>query len=449
MKLPSNLFTAMRNLVVRVLPRNRLARNASILVGGTAAAQLLGVVTAPILTRIYHPSDFGALQIFISVMALMMVAASGRYEIAMLLPEDDQSALDLLVLSILCVCATCVLCVGVLIICHYRWILPSSMLVLRTSLWLFPISVFGGGIYQVLNYWAMRRDDYQQIAKSKFAQAAAQVTTQVGVGLTVHMSFGLLVGDAAGRMIGSGRFIRDLWSGYADKLKAVRVRRIVRLAVRYREYPLVSMWGTLINMSGLALPALFIAQYYGAHDTGCFGLVNRVFGVPAGLIGVSIAQVYISEAARLSRSDPQRLMHIFLKTTRHMIYVGLVPCAVFAIFAPWLFEHVFGSVWREAGEYARYLAFMFYASFINSPVTQTLNVLERQWAQLGWDISRLVITVTAIAVPHWMGYGARIAVLTYGIAMTAMYCIHWTQSYFGINRCVRRSALPMMSAARA
>jgi O-antigen/teichoic acid export membrane protein len=439
----------LKQLALKIVPRNRFARNVSIIAGGTALAQILGVISAPILTRLYHPSDFGALQVFISVMALVLVAASGRYEIAVLLPEDDQSAIDVLTLSLLCVAITALLCAGMVVISHYYWILPSSMLALRGLLWLLPFSVLGGGVYQCLSYWAMRRDDYKQIAKSKFGQAAAQVSTQVGAGIAIHGSFGLLVGDAVGRMCGSGRFARDLWRGYADQLRAVRLRRMLQLAARYREYPLVSMWGTLLNMSGLALPALFLAQYYGAQDTGCFGLVYRVLGVPAGLIGISIAQVYISEAAKLSRSDPQRLMHIFLKTTRHMIYVGLVPCIIFAAIAPWLFEHIFGHAWRDAGQYARYLAFMFYASFINSPVTQTLNVLERQWAQFGWDISRLIVTVTAIAIPHWLGYGASVAVLAYGIAMTLMYGVHWTQSYFGINRCVRMAVRPVLGAARA
>lgn len=439
----------MRRLIIKIFPSNRFARDASIIAGGTALAQLLGILSAPILTRMYHPNDFGALQVFVSVMALMMVGASGRYEIAMLLPEDEQSATDLLALSLLCVCVTSALCAAVVVLCHYQWILPASMIPLRRLLWLLPFSVLGGGIYQALNYWAMRRDDYKQIAKSKFTQAAAQASTQLCAGLVVHGPFGLLLGDALGRMSGGSRFARDLWAGYRENLRSVRIRRILRFAVRYREYPLVSMWGTLINMSGLALPALFLAQFYGAQETGCFGLVNRVLGAPAGLIGISIAQVYISEAAKLSRSDPHRLMHIFLKTTRLMIYLGVVPCAAFAFLAPWLFEHIFGQPWRDAGEYARYLVIMFYASFINSPVTQTLNVLERQWAQFGWDISRLMVTVAAISIPHWLGYGAGTAILSYGMAMTLMYCIHWAQSYFGINRYVRMSVLPIEVEAQA
>lgn len=412
-------------------------------------AQALAIVVSPILTRIYRPSDFGALQVFIALMSLVMVAASGRYEVAVLLPEDEQSAIDVLVLAVLCVCVTTILCTGLVVICHYHWILPSSILVLRGMLWLLPISIFGGGLYQVLNYWAMRRDDYKQIAKSKLTQAGAQVVTQLGLGLLMHGSSGLLIGDSVGRMSGSGRFIRDLCRDYGDKLRGIRIRRMVKFAVRYREYPLVSMWGTLINMSGLALPALFFAQYYGAQGTGWFALVNRVLGVPAALIGLSIAQVYISQAAKLSRSDPKRLMYIFLKTTRHMLYLGLVPCVLFAILAPWFFQIVFGHAWREAGEYARYLAFMFYASFINSPVTQTLNVLERQWAQFAWDISRLALTVMAIVLPHYLGYGPRIAILSYGVAMTVMYGLHWMMSYFGIGRCVRQANLTLTSEAQA
>jgi len=440
---------SLRLLFDRWLPRGGFARSVSILVGGTALAQALAVAASPILTRIYKPSEFGALQVFVSLMALVVVASSGRYEVAVLLPEDEQSAVDVLGVAILCVGLATTICAGIVVICHYYWILPSSVLVLKGYLWLLPFSVLGGGVYQVLNYWAMRRDNYQQIAKSKFTQAGAQVVTQLGVGLLVHGPFGLLIGDAAGRMSGSGRFIRDIFRDYADKLRALRALRMVKCAVRYREYPLVSMWGALINASGLALPSLFLAQYYGAESTGWFALVNRILGVPSALIGLSITQVYTSEAAKLSRSDPKRLMYIFLKTTRHMLYLGLLPCAVFTILAPWLFVFIFGHPWHEAGVYARYLAFMFYLSFIDSPVTMTLNILERQRAQFAWDISRLILNVVAIVLPYRLGYGPRVVVQSYGVAMTVMYGIHWTQSYFGIGHRVRQAAMIVSNAAQA
>ncbi len=398
-------------------------------------AQVIAIAASPILTRIYKPSDFGTLQIFISLLSLALVAAAGRYEVALLLPEDDQTSIDIVAVAIVCVCFTTMLSAGIVIACHYHWFLPASMLSLKRYLWILPFSIGGAGLYQVLSYWAMRHGGYRELAATKFVQAGAQVGTQLGGGALVHGPLWLLIGDAVGRIMGSGRFLRNLWKDYADNVRAIRFRRMLHLAVRYRDYPLVSMWGALINTSGLAIPALFLAQYYGAQSTGWFAVVNRVLGVPGALIGASIAQVYTSEAAKLSRSNPERLMYIFLKTTRHMLYIGLVPCVLFTIFAPWFFQVVFGHAWREAGEYARYMAFMFYAGFLNSPVTMTLNILERQGVQLAWDISRLALTLLAIMLPSHLGYGPRIAILSYGVAMTLMYGIHWTLSHHAIKQC--------------
>jgi O-antigen/teichoic acid export membrane protein len=73
----------------RWLPIGGFARSVSILVGGTALAQAIAVAASPVLTRIYRPSDFGALQVFISLTGFVMVIAAGRYEFALLLPEDE------------------------------------------------------------------------------------------------------------------------------------------------------------------------------------------------------------------------------------------------------------------------------------------------------------------------------------------------------------------------
>ncbi len=418
-----------------------LLRSVTLLVGGTALSQALAILVSPILTRIYSPSDFGALQVFISLMSVVVVAAAGRYEVAILLPEDEQSAIDVLALAGVCVCVTTFLTAGIVVVCYFFWILPSSVLVLRRYLWLLPVSVLGAGTYQVLNYWALRRENYKQIAKSKFTQVAAQVATQLGVGLLANGPFGLLLGDALGRMSGGTQFAHDLLHNYSPQLRAIRIPRMIGLAKRYREYPLISMWGALVNASGLVLPSLFLAQYYGAKYTGWFALVTRVLAIPAGLIGLNIAQVYASEASRLSRTDPKRLLHIFLKTTRHMLYIGLPPCLLFMILAPWLFQNIFGSAWREAGEYARYLALMFFVGFVNSPVTWTLTILERQRAQMAWDVSSLLMTLLAMMLPHYLGYGPKATVLSYGVGMTMMFGIHWTQSYFSIGRRVRESAM--------
>jgi O-antigen/teichoic acid export membrane protein len=434
----------------RWLPAGGFARSVSILVGGTAMAQAIAVAASPVLTRVYHPSDFGVLQVFISLTGFVMVVAAGRYEFALLLPEDEQSSFDLLGVALFCVCLTTVVTAVLVAVFHRRpSMLPAGVSVLKDYLWLLPVSVLGGGLYQVLSYRAMRQNAYRQIATTKLTQVAAMVAIQMGASLLTRGPLGLLTGDAVGRITGSGTFLRELWRKHEVQLRSIRVAGMTRLAIRYRDYPLVSTWGGLLNASGLALPALFLAACYGAQYTGWFALVNRVLGVPTALIGASIAQVYTSQAATLSRADPQRLLYIFYETSRRMLYLGLAPCALFTIFAPWIFQTIFGRVWREAGEYARYLAFMCYAGFINSPVTLTLSVLQRQRTQFVWDAGKLALTAVSFTLPYRLGYGPRVAILAYGVAMTFMYCLHWRLSHSAIKHSADAAAAALADMAEA
>lgn len=84
-------FPSLRSLE-RLLPRNYFARGVSILVSGTAAAQALTVLAAPLLTRLYSPDDFGLLAVYASLLSLIMVVSSLRYKLAIRLPEDDGEA---------------------------------------------------------------------------------------------------------------------------------------------------------------------------------------------------------------------------------------------------------------------------------------------------------------------------------------------------------------------
>lgn len=71
------------------------------LVTGTSFAQLLTVLSAPILTRLYSPADFGILAVFISTTDILGVIACLRYEMAIVLPEEDDKAANLFGLSLM------------------------------------------------------------------------------------------------------------------------------------------------------------------------------------------------------------------------------------------------------------------------------------------------------------------------------------------------------------
>ena len=63
-------------------------------------AQVLPVVLAPILTRLYSPNDFGVLAVYSSLLAMSLNFASFRYEFAIPIAEDNRTAIVLVALCL-------------------------------------------------------------------------------------------------------------------------------------------------------------------------------------------------------------------------------------------------------------------------------------------------------------------------------------------------------------
>ena len=79
------------------------------LMGGSVIAQILGIIAAPIITRIYGPASYGISTLFASITSIIGVVACLRYEMSIMLPEKDEDAASMLVTSFLFVFITTLL----------------------------------------------------------------------------------------------------------------------------------------------------------------------------------------------------------------------------------------------------------------------------------------------------------------------------------------------------
>ena len=85
----------------RLKIKSEYSQNVLILMMGTTLSQAIPVVITPILTRIYTPEDFGIYAIFVAIITILGSIVSGRYELAILLPERDDDAINIFALGLL------------------------------------------------------------------------------------------------------------------------------------------------------------------------------------------------------------------------------------------------------------------------------------------------------------------------------------------------------------
>ncbi len=421
-------------MLIQRLRSGSFLGNVLILAGGTGLGQLIVVLATPVLTRIYEPAEFGVLTVFVSIMGLMIVVSALRYEIAIPLPASPVAAINLTALSSLIVVGMSILSGVILFFFGAALAQRLSVPQLIPYLWFFPVGLLTGGLFQTLSYWHIRQRQFKRLTQAKVGQSTGMVSGQLLMGGLKFGAVGLVGGYVLGRIVAGGQLLYSMIRDSRTLFGDIHFSNIKKSASRYRRFPLISSWSALLNQGGLQAAPLLLAAFYGVQVAGWFGLAQRVAGIPLTLIGRSVSQVYLGEASRLHNENPADMRRLFLRTASKLfLYVG-IPLVIGGLIAPWIFGFIFGERWRISGWYIVALLPMFLGQMVVTPLSQTLNILERQDLQLIWDFFRILVVASAIAIPYyWFRSETLFTLAFYSVAMFIMYGILFLMMYRQLN----------------
>lgn len=358
------------------------AANVLVLFSWVVVAQGLTMLVMPLLTRLYHPDQFGVYSLFVNASAMIAVVAALRYEYAIVLPEDERDARALvwgsLLLSAIVAGATWL--VGAIVL---RYLPGSQMESLRPWLGWFAGAVFLTAAYSVFMYWALRRKAFRPLAISRVVIAAGMAAVQLAAALFVGPYTALLI---AAMVIGQAAGVIFLVTRTGFPLGDMPDRdAIAGVARRYSAFPKYSALSSLLNAASSMLPVAMLTLLFSPTIAGLFAVADKVVRTPSVLFGSSLQQVFYQRLAE-SRSDGAACRALLLRTWRYLILIGLAPMAIVAIAGPWLFTFVFGHQWHEAGVYARILTIGLFVHFVAYPTTNGIVAFERQGVMLSWDL---------------------------------------------------------------
>ena len=141
-------------------------KSVAVLVGGSAFAQLLAILVLPILTRVYSPEEFASFAVYSSILNILIVISCLRFEIAIPLPKDDETAFFLFILALLSNIFITVLIVLLVFLFQVPLLNFIQQPQLKPYIWFIPAGVFFAGLYTALQYWNTRKRNFNVIAKT-------------------------------------------------------------------------------------------------------------------------------------------------------------------------------------------------------------------------------------------------------------------------------------------
>jgi O-antigen/teichoic acid export membrane protein len=386
----------------RVMSRE-FRRAVGVLSGAALMAHGITAAALPILSRLYSPADFGMLAVFASLASVLTAVAALRLDIAIPIPDQQDEAASLLVLS-LCLSAFSASALAVVILLSSGSI--AALLgqpALAPYLMLIPVAVFTASAYSSLQSWFVRAKRFPELGRSRVLQSALGTASQVGIGFLGSGPVGLLVGytvntGAACVTLGS-RAWRD---GRGMLSRQFSLDALRRTFVRHSRFPKYSALESVFNNGSVHLPILVLAASTSSAEAGYVIMATTLMQAPMSLLGTAIGQVYLSRAAEEFRAG--RLSSLTGETLENLTKLGVGPLLAAGIAAPFAFGPVFGSGWERAGALVAWMTPWFILQFLAVPIGMSLHVTGRQrWAlllqMLGLAIRLGAVTIAAAMAP--------------------------------------------------
>ena len=383
---------------------------------GTSGAQVLTLLAAPILARLYSPDAFGIASTYVAIVTIVAVAASGRYELAIALPRSEKRARSLAGLCMLlsAICSAVLLsAVGV-----YQFLLVESSQAgyIKVLIWLFPVSVLAVATYNTMNYYHTRGQNFSVIAKSSMLQTALNLTVQLlsSVFGTVGIALGQFIGQLSG-----GIFLSYKSSGLLNR-NDLRLARLLHVAKYYRKFPMYSVPEGIFYALGTHMAIFAFTGLYGLSAAGQYVLAHRVLAAPSAVIGRAVGQVFLSRAAEARREGHMGALISAIQI--RAINMGIAPAIFLVLFGDEVFAVTFGETWRPAGRLSTYMAPWILMSFVYAPISTIFGVMSRQQEALVMQVVLMISRGAALTAAYLIG-GFETAVSAYAAVSAVCYLL--------------------------
>src|SRR5690606_17488452 len=176
-------------------------KSVGVLAAGTAISQLVAFSVAPLLTRLYSPTDFGLFGVFVSVATMAAVVVTLRLDLAVVVPESDSEAMDVVGVGVLATTVT-TLCSAVLVIVAGgtlgRLLGEPEIVPILAHL---PLFLGSHGVFQMLNFWSTRTSHFMRLSVAELTRSIAVAGVQVSGGYLRSGTMGLASGQVVGQAI--------------------------------------------------------------------------------------------------------------------------------------------------------------------------------------------------------------------------------------------------------
>ncbi len=397
-------------------------RNVLAMLTGTAMAQAIPLAISPLLTRLYSPEAIGLQTLFMGWAAALGVAATCRYDLAVVLPDKEEDA-DHLTALVLTLCAGVLLLLALTVTLFGPALRDAAGYPGQHSwLWLLLPMLAGTTLTLLASAHAARARHFTPVARAAVFNQAAYALIAVAVGLLGAQADGLVWAKVGGQAVAAATVLLVFGASLRRALRGIQWASLRASAARYRQFLIYNTPYSLIGTVARDMPIFVFAAMSATSAAGFYGLTRSVLMAPTLLVSNALSQVFYREAVAL-RGSP-RLLALTLALLRLGLMAGAPLFAFCALWGDEVFALLFGQGWRRAGEYAMIMAPAAWMALQTGWPERLFEVCMRQDLSFKVQISADIVMAASVIVPLMLGHDVIVAIAAFTIANLLYHLVY-------------------------
>lgn len=391
---------------------------------GTFLSQIIPILIAPLLSRLYVPADYGIFGLFLSIGVLINVFSTLQYSTAIVLPTKENEAETLVRLSVVIALAISLISLAVISLVYINGRLVWSF-EMPYWIWLLPLNVLFTGLTNALTYYAIRQKKFKGISFSRIYGAISTAVISIGLGLFKFHYSGLLLGYMIGQMVSTAVLLR---SCPIENLFKEDIRKLKMIAAVHSNFPKFNLFTDFVYSLINQIPVFMLKQVSTLSAVGHYNVSNRLLGLPVMVLSSSVSEVFRQRAAH-DYNNTGSCRAILIKTTITLFSLSIIPFTVIFFFGSEIFGFVLGENWTEAGVYAQVMSLMFFFRFIVSPLTFVYYIRKRHKENLFMSLLMVVVGFGSIFLGDYFCDEPKNILLFFSLGYSLLYLIYFLRSY--------------------
>ncbi|HIH7692852.1 TPA: type 8 capsular polysaccharide synthesis protein Cap8K [Staphylococcus aureus] len=409
---------------------NKFIGDSFLMILSSGIAQVILIITTPIITRLYSPTEFGEFTIFSNIAMILIPIINARYDLLIVNTKNDRSANILSQISFLI--SLLILLILIPIFAISACLYPNCIL----DFIFIIIMLFLVSLTNIFTNYLNKERKYKVLSLINVFRAGSMALLQIIFGLLALGSLGLIIGFSLS-------YIAGITLGYKTFKKHFNIVRdkeeTKALFLENKNQLVYSTPSILLNSLSFSVVVFFIGILYTNTEVGIYGMAIRVLGIPVTIISLGLSKIFMQQANDYY-IEHGNFRNLLLKFSSILVIVSIILYVPLYLFSEELVNILLGHSWVDAITVIKIVIPLFVIRLIVSTVSLSVIVLQKQQLELILQALFLIGTTATFVISkmlnltflNFVSINTIVLIVSYMIFFIALY-------YFAKNKQFKNS----------